>query len=153
MAFGGSSAFFDKHFKIHSVKPLKNNPEKFQAFASVSECLREGFRRAKDKLLMRVNTCKTYDRRQTKRCNNCQKFGHFVANCPTPNEASCGKCSGSHSSNDCTATDRGCINCKRNNLEYNSHSAFYHKCPMLVKYQEESEPSNLNSVRQRQNVH
>ena len=144
---------FDEHFRIHSVKPLKNNPEKFQVFASVSECLREGFRRAKDKLLMGVNTCKIYDRRQTKRCNNCQKFGHFVANCPTPNEASCGKCSESHSSNDCTSTERGCINCRRNNLEYNSHSAFYHKCPMLVKYQEESEPTNLNSVRQRQNVH
>ena len=144
---------FDEHFKVHSVKALRNNAEIFQVFASVSEVLREGFRRAKDKLLMGVNTCKIYDRRQTKRCNNCQKFGHFVANCPTSNEPSCGKCSESHSTRDCTSIERGCINCRRNNLEHKSHSAFYHKCPTLLKYQEESEQTTSNSVRQRQNVH
>ena len=144
---------FDEHFKVHSVKPLKNNAEKFQVFASVSEILREGFKNIKDKLLMGVNTCKIYDRRQTKRCNNCQKYGHFVANCSTPSEASCGKCSENHSTRDCTSTIRGCINCRRNNLEHNSHSAFYHKCPSLIKFQEESDQTNLNSVRQRQNAH
>jgi hypothetical protein len=138
---------FDEHFKIHSVKPLRNNPERFQAFVSVSETLREGFKKSNDKLIIGVSSCKVYDRTQTKRCNNCQKFGHFVANCPTPNQTSCGKCSADHSTNDCLSAQRGCVNCKRNNLEHNSHSAFYHKCPSLIKFQEESESSvRLNSM-------
>ena len=145
---------FDEHFKIHSVKPLRNNPERFQAFASVSETLREGFKKSKDKLIIGVNSCKIYDRIQTKRCNNCQKFGHFIANCPTPNESSCGKCSENHATKDCTVTERGCINCKRSNLECHSHSAFYHKCPSLLQFQAEAEKNqteHLNSIRQTRN--
>ena len=145
---------FDEHFKVHSVKPTKNNAEKFQVFASVSEILREGFKKTRDKLIIGVNSCKVYDRKHTKRCNNCQLFGHFVANCPTPNKHSCGKCSGDHSTKECDSTNRGCVNCKRNNLEHTSHSAFYHKCPTLLKYQELMEKSqkidHLNSLRQKQ---
>ena len=123
------------------MKPLKNNPEKFQAFASASQVLREGISKLKDKLVMGVNSCKVYDRTQTKRCNICQKFGHFMGHCPTPSNPNCGKCGDEHESNKCTATDRSCINCKRNNLEHRSHSAFYHKCPSLLKFQELLEQS------------
>lgn len=126
----------DEHLKIHSVKPTRNNGEKFQAFASISQVLREGFRKGNDKLILGVTSCKIYDRTQTKRCNNCQKFGHFMANCPTTGTPSCGKCSGDHQTNSCTSLERGCVNCKRNNVEYKSHSAFYHKCPSLLKFEE-----------------
>ena len=146
----------DEHLKVHRVKPTRNNEEKFQAFASVSQMLREGFRKARDKLIIGVTSCKIYDRTQTKRCNNCQKFGHFMANCPTPGSPSCGKCSGNHSSNECTTEDRGCVNCKRNGLEYSSHSAFYHKCPSLLKFEELLEEAkkveHLNMVRQKQDT-
>lgn len=125
----------DEHLKVHSVKPTRNNGEIYQAFASVSQILRDGFRKAKDKIIIGVNSCKIYDRTQTKRCNNCQKFGHFMANCPTPGSPSCGKCGESHPTNECTSEERGCINCKRNSMEYSSHSAFYHKCPSLLKFE------------------
>ena len=126
----------EDHFKIHSVKPLKNNPERFQIFASVSQILRDGIHRLSDKLLMGVNSCKVYDRTQAKRCNKCQMFGHFMATCPAL-EYSCGKCSGNHQTNECNSEDRDCINCKRSNIERTTpHSAFYHKCPALLKFQD-----------------
>ena len=147
----------DDHFQVHSVKPLKNNAQKFQVFASVSQTLREGFRKSKDKIIMGVSSCKIYDRVQTKRCNNCQKFGHFIADCPTANDPACGKCSGDHATKDCVETTRGCINCKRNNTEYLSHSAFYHKCPSLLRFQELVEDSkrvdHLNLERQQAGLH
>ena len=146
----------DEHFQVHSVKPLKNNAQKFQVFASVSQILREGFRKSKDKIIMGVSSCKVYDRVQTKRCNNCQKFGHFMANCPTANIPACGKCSGEHATNDCTETTRACVNCKRNNTDYLSHSAFYHKCPSLLRFQELVEESKsvdtLNSQRRQEGL-
>ena len=147
----------EEHFKIYSVKPLKNNAERFQVFASVSQILREGIRNLKnDKLVMGVSSCKVYDRTQTKRCNNCQMFGHYMANCPTPNVHNCGKCSGNHFTKDCTSTERGCINCKRNSIHHSPHDAFYHKCPSLIKFQEllqqSQENVNLNSQRLRKSL-
>ena len=146
----------DDHLKVHSVKSLKSDDQKFQVFASVSETLREGFKKSKDKVIMGVTSCKVYDRVQTKRCNNCQMFGHFMANCPTASTPACGKCSGDHATKDCTETTRGCINCKRSNTEYLSHSAFYHKCPSLLRFQELVEESksvdSLNSERRQEGV-
>ena len=143
----------DEHLKIHSVKPTRNNGNKYQLFASVSQIFREGLKKAKDKLIIGVTSCKIYERTQTKRCNNCQKFGHFKSNCPTPGTPSCGKCSGDHASNDCTTEERRCVNCKRNGLEHFSHSAFYHKCPSLLKFEELLEQSkktdHLNSERKK----
>ena len=137
------------HFKIHSIKPLKNNPEKFQVFATVTQILREGITKLNDKLIMGVNSCKVYDRKNTKRCNNCQMFGHFMANCPTPRDPSCGKCAGKHATNTCESEERNCINCRRNKLDHSTHSAFYHKCPALLKFEELLEHSqrvdDLNS--------
>ena len=143
----------DEHLKVHSVKPTRNNKDNFQAFASVSQILREGFKKGKDKLIIGVSSCKIYDRTQTKRCNTCQKFGHFMANCPTPQSPNCGKCAGDHSTNDCSSTDRGCVNCKRNGAEFSSHSAFYHKCPSLLRFeellQESKKTDHLNLNRQK----
>ena len=63
----------EDHIKIYAIRPLKNNPECFQAFANVSTKLREGFRQFKDKvtlgLIIRYNI---------KRCYNCQKRGHYI---------------------------------------------------------------------------
>ena len=55
----------DDHFKVDSVKPLRNNPAKFQVFATVSPILREGISKSKDKLVMGVSYCKIYDKKQS----------------------------------------------------------------------------------------
>ena len=142
----------EDHLSIHTIIPLKNNPSRYQVFASLSETLREGFRQLGDKLVMGINTCKVYDRTKTKRCNKCQMFGHFMISCPSQ-QSHCGKCSGNHSTKDCTSDERGCINCIRNKIEPDEpHSAFYHKCPSLLQFQEllkrtQHTESNLNSER------
>ena len=52
------------HIKFHTIKPLRNNPSVFQAFASVSPILRDGIRGRKDKIIIGVTSCKVYDRKQ-----------------------------------------------------------------------------------------
>ena len=86
----------EDHITIHVIKPLRNKPTVFQIFASVSPVLREGLRVFKNKVVVGLVSCKVYDRKQSRRCNNCQHFGHFAKDCPTPEETACGKCSGDH---------------------------------------------------------
>ena len=134
------------HLEVHSIKPLQNNQNRFQVFATVSQVLREGINKANDKLVMGISSCKVYDRRQIRRCFNCQKFGHLAAKCTTPRTPSCGKCSGDHNTKECTSINRGCINCKRENLDHSSHSAFYHKCPVLVRFDEQQQQNKSNGL-------
>ena len=135
-----------EHIQVHSVKPLKNRQECFQAFATVSQVLREGISKMNDKLVMGITSCKIYDRKLIKRCFNCQKFGHFSSSCPTPQTPSCSRCSENHSTRTCNSNTKNCINCRRSNLDHTTHSASYHSCPALLKYEEQQNKpkSSLN---------
>lgn len=127
----------DDHFQVHAVRPCKNNPSCFQVFASVSFILREGLRANKDKVTCGMISCKVYDRYHVKKCNNCQKFGHYVLECPTKSVPNCGKCSGNHPTRDCEELhQQKCINCIRNNIDEYFHTTNSHKCPCLIKEQE-----------------
>ena len=75
-------------------------PDCFQAFANVSTTLRDGFYLYKNKVTIGLVLCKIYDRFHVKRCNNCQKFGHYM------NECSCHD----HCTRDCTSNESVCIN-------------------------------------------
>ena len=68
-----------KHIEIFDVRSTRANPSVFQAFAAVSEVLREGLRNYKDKVVIGLMNCKVYDRYHTKRCNNCQAYGIRIA--------------------------------------------------------------------------
>ena len=133
-----------EHIQVHSVRQLKNKQEYYQAFATVSQVLREGISKLSNKLVMGITSCKVYDRKLVNRCFNCQKFGHFSSHCPTPQAPSCSRCGGNHSTRTCTSNATSCINCKRANLEHSSHSASHHACPALAKY-EEQQKKPLNS--------
>ena len=124
----------EDHIKIHVIKPLRNKPTVYQAFASVSPILREGIREHQDKIIIGLIACKVYDRKQTRRCNNCQLYGHFAKNCPTSTTPVCGKCSENHRTDQCNQEERKCINCVRNNHNELNHPVFYHKCPVLVDH-------------------
>jgi hypothetical protein len=139
-----------QHLKIHVVKPCRNKPSVFQVFASVSTVFRDGLKNNKDKVIIGVTMCKVYERKSVNRCNNCQLYGHFAKSCLTPMEPSCGKCGEKHRTDQCTSADevRKCINCVRNNNAENDHPVFFHKCPSLVKYQEEQQKKkSLNLLR------
>ena len=131
------------HIKIFAVRSLKNNPNCYQAFASVSTTLREGFNYFKNKVTIGLASCKIYDRYHIKRCNICQHFGHYMKDCPTPDEHACGKCGGDHNTNECVGGTPKCVNCVRKNGEDSNHCAYSHKCPLLIE-QQESLKSRLN---------
>lgn len=137
-----------EHIEIFAVRPLKNNQNCFQAFANVSTTLREGFAHFKNKVAIGLDTCKIYDRFHIKRCNNCQHFGHYMNECPTPNDHACGKCGADHNTNDCNSETPKCINCVRGKAENCGHHAFSHECPALKHEQEEKKKrlsNHLNS--------
>ena len=134
------------HMKIHVVKPLWNKQTVFQAVASVSPVLREGFCVNKDKAVIGLTSCKVYDKKQAKRCFNCQDYGHLAKDCPEATVPSCGKCGENHRTDHCTSEERNCVNCKRHGNPDAKHSVFYYNCPVLVKHhKEEEKKKSLNS--------
>ena len=138
------------HIKVHVVKPLKNNPSCFQIFCDVSAVLREGFHHYNEKVTLGLMSCKIYDRYNVKRCFNCQKFGHYIKDCPTKDEPICGKCSENHPTKDCESESRKCINCVRKNGDNIQHSASSIQCPSLMKEHTRLKmmsQSRLNSAR------
>ena len=139
------------HIKVHVVKPLKNNPSRFQVFCDVSSILREGLHHFNEKVTLGLSSCKIYDRYNIKRCFNCQNFGHYFKDCPTKNEPICGKCSENHPTKDCVTSVLKCINCVRNKSDQVQHSTSSHLCPSLMKEQsllkQKLNHNRLNSTR------
>ena len=127
----------EDHIKVHVVKPLRNNQNVHQIFASVSSTLREGMQNYRNKVVIGLSSCKIYDRSQTKRCNNCQHYGHFAKECPTPEEPVCGKCSGGHRTDGCDSYIKRCINCVRKNHNESNHEAFDHRCPTMKEHEKQ----------------
>ena len=134
----------EDHIKVFAVKPLRDKPDIFQAFARVSKVVRQGFRTFNDKVLVGLSTCKIYDQYHIKRCNNCQSFGHFYKNCDSPEVHACAKCGEEgHQTNECQSTTTRCINCVKAqveagvcNLDECAHRADDPACPALRKQQE-----------------
>ena len=62
----------DDHIRVNAVKPLRNKPDVYQVFASVSPILREGISHHNNKVIIGLKPCKVYDKSLTRRCNNCQ---------------------------------------------------------------------------------
>ena len=140
----------NEHIEIHSVRPLKNNANYYQAFTSVSEALRNGLSIYGDKITMGLTKCKIYDRFHVKRCYKCQMFGHYKKDCSSVS-AVCGKCaSHHHETKDCDSNEETCINCTRSDIEDCGHQSSSYKCPSLVKqieYVKKKIQSNLNTQR------
>ena len=136
----------DEHMKIHVIKPLWNKQTVFQAVASVSSVLRDGFRNNKDKVVVGLTSCKIYDKKQVKRCYNCQDFGHVAKACPTPTVPRCGKCGENHRTDQCESAERNCANCRKHGMPDTKHSVFYYNCPTLIKYHEEQEKNKHLNV-------
>ena len=134
------------HIEIYAVRPLKNNPDRFQAFASVSITLRNGLQHFGNKVTLGMISCKIYDRFHIKRCNNCQKFGHYMRDCPTPDSSVCGKCSSfHHTTQECIAAEAVCINCVRNDMANQNHHTNSMDCQSLIE-QRESLKKKLNHL-------
>ena len=109
------------------------------AVVRVSCSMRDAIRSNRNRVYVGINSCRVFDRFYVKRCNKCQKFGHFQINCP--NQKTCGYCSGSHESDSCTLkeahdiTKLKCANCKHDGLPDCGHSTFWHQCPSYMNAQ------------------
>ena len=122
----------------------------YQVFASVSETLRKGLKNYHDKIVIGLTNCKIYDRYHVKRCNNCQGYGHYYKDCPTPNEQTCAKCGLDHPTNSCEATVKHCINCKKAGSVNSNHAAYDPTCPALtgeVEKKKKQSEKHLNQLR------
>ena len=140
----------NNHILVFAVKPLRNKPELFQAFARVSLTLRKGLKTFNDKVLLGLLTCKIYDQHHIKRCNNCQSFGHFYKKCPDLNTPVCCKCSLDHKTSECHSTHMKCSNCSKAGIPLIEcdHKADDSKCPTLLRAQEKMKDNmvkHLNS--------
>lgn len=135
----------EDHIKVFAVKPTRSNQNIYQAFARISSVLRQGFKTFNDKVLIGLSTCKVYDQHHVKRCNNCQCFGHFYKECPTPDVPVCANCGANHRTPECEAFVDRCANCVKAGLPPNEceHKASDPGCPTLRKTQDKFR-NNLN---------
>ena len=119
-------------FNILFIKS-DSKSNKCTAVVRVSCCIRDFIKANRNRIYIGINSCRVFDRFYVKRCNKCQKFGHFKDSCP--NQATCGFCSQNHESHTCCLKDESdftklrCINCKRDNFTDVGHSTFWTKCP------------------------
>ena len=111
-----------------------------QVAARVSSDIRLLIKANGDRLYNGLVALRVSDRFYVKRCNKCQEFGHYHANCTA--SQCCAFCkSSAHKSSDCSlkgSADKSaykCVNCHKAGIEENGHSAHWGKCPVFLKLQ------------------
>ena len=132
-------------FHVLSMREQKRSVQSkrlFQASVRVSPVVRKFIEKQDDYLSIGLYRCKVYDHFYIKRCNHCQQYGHYKANCKAPTPV-CGHCTGSHESESCTKKKApdftpSCINCKKskNDSSMHSHSAIDRSCPTYQNEQQ-----------------
>ena len=124
--------------KVIFMKSPNAEFKNFQIVARVSPKIRDAITAHWNKLYIGATSVRVYDRFYVKRCNKCNRFGHYKDTC---SEApACGICGAEdHESEACnhkTDTSRhSCINCKRGNLQNTGHNATSPKCPAYLTAQ------------------
>ena len=131
-------------FSVLSVRKQRNHQTEkpmFQASVRVSNAIRKLIENRDNFLSIGLYRCKVYDHFYIKRCNKCQKFGHYSAQCKAPSHV-CAHCTGDHDTNSCTnkgtqSFQPSCANCKnskRSDQQY-THSATDRSCPAYISEQ------------------
>ena len=116
--------------------------------ATVSNKLRKELESSGDRVYIGLNSCRVEDKVNVMRCYRCHVHGHSGNNCK--NDPVCGYCGSSeHESKDCKLKDNiyrnknqlRCINCKRRNLDFHGHTAFWPSCPVNKHYRNKAKQS------------
>ena len=123
---------------VYSKDPPDTGDKKFyQVVVRVSEEVRKVIKQNNNKIYVELMSYRVVDRFYVKRCNKCQKFGHYEKDCQ--NEECCGHCTGGHHTVNCEIArddheNHECVNCKENGKDH-KHSATWYKCPMYIEMQ------------------
>lgn len=116
-----------------------------QVVARVSNDIMQVIKRSGYKIYMDLVAHRVVDRFFVKRCNKCQKFGHYQNDCKEE-RSSCGYCCQNHLSHECEVEvgdfdHYNCVNCKRENKKSKGHSAHWYNCPSYVEAQKKVKKS------------
>ena len=129
-------------FSIVYKKEPKNtndNNRFYTIVARVSDEIRKAIKDNHNKIYIELDAYRVVDRFYIKRCNKCQKFGHYEKDCQ--NEMCCAYCTHPHSSFQCDEVDEDdsehycCNNCEEAGETSMGHSAMWHNCPTYLKLQ------------------
>lgn len=125
-------------FTVLSVKQQRNYSganKLYQASIRVSNSIRKFIENRDNYLSIGLYRCKVYDHFYIKRCNRCQKYGHYKAQCRATKPV-CAQCSGNHDTTDCPEMSKPsfqpvCVNCfnAKENSQQHTHSAADRTCP------------------------
>ena len=131
---------------VYCKSPTDECEKKYhQVVLRVSEDIRKVIRSNNNKLFADLTAYRVVDRFYVKRCNRCQKFGHYEKDCK--NDECCGYCTGKHSTGKCKEVEakdhanHKCVNCKEKGLDPNKHSAMWYKCPTYIEMQKKLKQS------------
>ena len=119
---------------VRKQRNVINDTELFQAAIRVSNPIRKLIENRGDFLSVGLYHCKVYDHFHVKRCNRCQKFGHYKGNCKAK-DAVCALCSSNHDTLECTEKSKpgfkpSCINCKNaGHDQQHTHFTTDRSCP------------------------
>ena len=89
----------NEEFIVLAAKPQLRDKTKQQAIVRVSNNIRKAIELQGNRQTG-ANSCNIYDHFYIKRCNRCQKFNHFKAECKAKHPT-CGHCSNDHDSEKC----------------------------------------------------
>ena len=137
--------------EVKLVKPCLKNPNIYRALLKVSNSLRAVIKRGQDKLRIGLYNCQVYDQApQIRRCNKCQRFGHWVAECNDQNGKACAKCASlSHETRNCPDSSvPKCINCSRAGVAnlHPAHTADSPICPCFIEFRNRSYSSGHSNI-------
>ena len=144
---GKSQSDTKEFLEVKTVKPCVKNQYVFRALIKISSSLRQVIKRGNDKLRIGLYSCRVYDQApQIKRCNRCQRFGHWMADCAHGNGIACAKCGSMHHETiHCTnLSDKKCVNCYRAGVAnlHPPHTADSSSCPCFLNFRKASYSSN-----------
>ena len=125
-------------FTILNIRKQRKN-EMFQANIRVSNNIRQYIENLGDRLFLGLTSCLVYDHFHIKRCDRCQKFGHYKANCREQHV--CLHCAENHATESCNKKGNvnftpTCASCKHLSGQYSdinfNHRADYVNCPSFM---------------------
>ena len=132
---------------IYTKEPPESAPDRYyQVVARASEDIRELIKAIDDRLYTDLESHRVTDRFYVRRCNKCQGFGHYHADCQR--NSCCAFCkSPTHKSSDCPlkgSVDKSvfqCVNCEKAGKTFVGHSSHWGKCPCFLEAQEKIKQS------------